>query len=119
MKSLHRVKTLAAYDGARLLIKNEMCYPAYMMLKESARGVLSYIVEDWFDKEISEKMKLTRLVEFVTPDMVGESNLDGIKSLIDLENGGIEAILSVDIQTLLKVKASVKNLIADYMKEPI
>lgn len=43
MKSLHRTKALTAYEAARMALKNDMAYPAYMMLKEAARGTLAYI----------------------------------------------------------------------------
>lgn len=47
MKTMHRTKALAAYEGARLTLNNNMSYPTYMLLKEAVRGVLSYMAEDF------------------------------------------------------------------------
>lgn len=119
MKYMHRTKTLAAYDGARICLKNNMGYPAYMLLKEAARGVLSYIVEDKFDKDISEKMKLKSLMSFIDSDMVDQEDIDKFNSLIELEEAGLEAILGASVEELIDVKRSIKHVIAEYMKEPI
>lgn len=119
MKSLHRAKALAAYEGARLVLKQEMSYPAYMLLKEAARGLLSYIVEDSFDKEISEKTKLSRLLEFVDVETFKAEDIENIKELIKAENLGLEEILSMDLDKLKSIKKTIKGLIADYLREPV
>ena len=119
MKLLHRSKALAAYEGARLAIKNNMSYPAYMMLKEAARGVLSYMVEDAFDKDISEKTKLQRLLEFLDVDAIKPETVEAINILIEAEDGGLTSILSLDKDDLNKVKREIKQLIIKYLKEPV
>lgn len=119
MRSLHRVKAIAAYDGARITLKNEMSYPSYMLLKEAARGVLAYIAEDSLDQEISDKTKLSRLLDLVNEDLINKEDRHGIEMLIDAENRGLTGILTMDIAELKTVKKAVKHLIAAYMKEPI
>lgn len=119
MKSMHRTKTIAAYNGARLAIKNNMAYPAYILLKEAARGVLAYIIEDSMDKDISEKMKLKSLLGFIDSNMIESKDIENINKLISIENSGIEGILSVDTSTLSEIKRSIKHMISEYMHEPV
>lgn len=119
MKALHRTKALAAYEGARLTLKNNLAYPSYMLLKEAARGVLSYMVEDSFEQDISEKTKLSRLLDFVNIETLSEEDVSNITKLIEAENAGLCKILSMDISELSDIKHSIKGLIAKYMKEPI
>lgn len=119
MKALHRTKTLAAYEGARLVLKNDMAYPAYMLLKEAARGVLSYMVEDSFEQDISEKTKLSRLLDFVNIETLTTEDVNNINKLITAENAGLDTILSMSVEELKEIKHTIKGLIAKYMKEPI
>lgn len=119
MKSMHRTKTIAAYDGARLALKNNMAYPAYILLKEATRGVLAYIIEDRMDKDISEKMKLKSLLSFIDDTMVSADDIVNIEKLISIEASGIEGILSANIDDLIEIKRSIKHIISEYMHEPI
>ena len=119
MKSLHRTKTIAAYEGARMAIKAGMPYPSYMLLKEAARGVMSYIVEDSLDKEISEKTKLVRLLDLVKPGAMTDEQIDCVQTLVNAEKAGLVGILSMDMTELTQVKRAIKKLIVDYFKEPI
>lgn len=119
MKALHRTKTLAAYEGARIVLKSEMNYPAYMLLKEAARGLLSYIVEDQMDQDISDKTKLSRLIELIDVEKMDKADLNAFNTLIEAENNGLAAIISMDTSELKLVKHTIKKLIAEYMREPI
>lgn len=119
MKVLHRTKALAAYEGARIVLKNDMAYPSYMLLKEAARGVLSYMAEDIMEQDISEKTKLSRLLDFVNTDNISKEDMDNIQKLIDAENKGLDRILSMDLNELYTIKRTIKGLIAEYLKEPI
>lgn len=119
MKSLHRTKALAAYEGARLVLKNNMAYPAYMLLKEAARGVLSYMAEDTFDKDISDKTKLARLLEFLDTETIKKEDIDNIQKLIDAENSGLQSILAINLDELYSIKKTIKGLIGNYMKEHV
>ena len=119
MKYLHRVKTLSAYEGARVCLKNELTYPSYMMLKEAARGVLSYVAEDVLDRDISDKTKLDRLVEFMEEGLVSSEDMVNIQKLISAENEGLQGILSIELDDLMKIKKSIKKLIVTYIKEPV
>lgn len=119
MRSLHRTKALAAYGGARLTLKNDQAYPSYMLLKEAARGVLSYILEDSFDKDISEKTKLSRLIELLDSEAIGTEDMENLNKLVEAEQGGLEHILTMDIDELYTIKKTVKRLIAKYLREPV
>lgn len=119
MKSLHRTKSLAAYAGARITLKEGLPYPSYMLLKEAARGVLSYIAEDVLEQDISEKTKLSRLLELIDVENFDEKIIKDIEKLVEAENRGLDAILTMDVNELMEVKRSVKTLIADHLKEPI
>ena len=119
MKHLHRAKCLSAYEGARIVLKQGMVYPAYMLLKEAARGVLSYMAEDFLDKEISEKSKLTNLIDILGDTMLNEKQKDGIKILIDAEKSGLDGILVLDVNDMYVVKRAVKSLIIEVFKEPV
>lgn len=118
MKALHRTKALAAYEGARMAMQNDMSYPAYMLLKEAARGVLSYMSEDSMEIDISEKTKLSRLLEF-TRGEISTEDTEAIQNLIDAESQGLERILSIPMEDLREVKKVIKMLIGEYLKEPV
>lgn len=119
MKSLHRAKAISAYNGARITLKENMSYPAYMLLKEAARGIMSYMVEDSLDKEISDKTKLTRLLEMMNVDLMTDEQVESVKVLIDAEESGLSGVLSMDIDELNDIRKSIKKLIIEYFKEPI
>ena len=119
MKHLHRAKCLSAYEGARVVLKQGMVYPAYMLLKEAARGVLSYMAEDFLDKGISEKSKLSNLVDILGDTMLSEKQKEGIQILIDAEKSGLEGILVLDVKAMTTVKRAVKSLIIEVFKEPV
>ena len=119
MKSLHRAKAISAYNGARITLKNEMSYPSYMLLKEAARGVMSYMIEDSMDKEISDKTKLSRLLEMMEPGLMTDEQINWVNNLIQAEEAGLEGVLSMEINILIEIKRAIKRLIIDYLKEPI
>ena len=119
MKVLHRIKAIAAYNGARTAIKEKNNYASYILLKEAARGVLSYIVEDSFDKEICEKTKLTRLISWMHNSIVPDNILEDINKLVVAESNGLQAITSMDLDDLIRIKRAIKRLIIDYLNEPV
>lgn len=119
MKSLHRTKALAAYDGARLTLNNNMAYPTYMLLKESARGILSYIAEEKFGYTISDKTKLSRLIEFLDEETINIIDLKNIQKLIDVESNGLQAIISINTDDLEDIKRTLKGLIIYWFREPV
>lgn len=119
MKSLHRTKALAAYDGARITLKNGMVYPAYLMLKEAARGALAYIAEDAFSCDFSEKVKLHKLLNMMTEDLVSLEDQENIRVLTDIESGGLAGILALQVADLEPIKKTVKKLISTYLAEHV
>lgn len=119
MKSLHRIKAVSAYNGARTAINAGENYPAYILLKEAARGVLSYICEDAFSKDICEKTKLTHLLEWTTPAFISEDDRATLEILVDAEKKGLEGILCIPTDDLSKIKKVLKGIIIEYLKEPV
>ena len=119
MKSLHRIKAISAYNGGRVAINAEENYPAYILLKESARGILSYITEDAFATEICEKTKLANLLEWTTPTFISNEDRAVIQLLVDAEKGGLQYILAIPLDDLKVIKKTLKKLIGTYLKEPV
>lgn len=119
MKSLHRTKALSAYEAARLVLKENMSYPAYMMLKEAARGTLAYIVEDSQGREISEKTKLQKLLDWVDDSALPPDGYEEISYLIEAESKGLEDILALPIDKLKKVKKVIKKMIGEHLKQSV
>lgn len=117
MKSLHRTKALAAYEGANITIKNGMVYPGYMMLKEAARGSLAYIAEDAFSCDFSDKTKLHKLLNMMNDDLVSPEDQENIHKLVEIESSGLAGILALQIDDIEPIRKTVKKLIATYMSE--
>lgn len=118
MKSMHRIKALTSYDGARLTLKADMAYPSYMLLKEAARGILAYIAENDFESDISEKMKLRRLLDLVD-HLILPDEIKAVEKLIEIESKDFKDILSVDINELRNVKKQLKVMIWAYLGERV
>lgn len=119
MKSLHRTKALSAYEAARLALKNDMSYPAYMLLKEAARGTLAYIVEDSQNREISEKTKLQKLLDWVDESALPTMGYENITYLINAESKGLSDILTLPLDDLKKVKKTIKKMIGEHLKQNV
>lgn len=115
MKSLHRTKALAAYEGAREVLKEEMVYPGYILLKESVRGTLAYIIEDTENFDISEKTKLHKLIYLVRETLVSEEEKEKLSVLVNAEREGLGAIVAMDLDKLLEVKTILKKLIGTHL----
>lgn len=117
MKSLHRGKAIDGYKGARLVMKSGLVYPAYVLLKESLRATLSYIQEDIQGKEISNKTKLKTLINDSPVVLAPNVNLEVFDIMLELEGNGLDAIMSVDIGELEKVRKALKQIISMYLGE--
>lgn len=117
MKSLHRAKALEAYSAGRITLKQGMSYPSYMMLKEAARGTLSYLIEDINDKEISEKTKLSNLLEWSKGCVISDKEYDILNELVKFEQGGLESILTIPLDKLKMIKKVLKKIIAEQLGE--
>lgn len=115
MKSLHRTKAIAAYEGAREVLKKEMAYPTYVLLKEAVRGTLAYIVEDTENYDISEKTKLHKLIYLVRETIVSESDKEKLRLLVEAEREGLGAITSMEIEKLAEIKVITKKLIGTHL----
>lgn len=119
MKSLHRTKALTAYEAARMALKNDMAYPAYMMLKEAARGTLAYIVEDSQNREISEKTKLQKLLDWANEVDLHPNGYENISYLIQAESKGLSEILTLPLDELNKVKKTIKLMIGEHLRQNV
>ena len=116
MKSLHRTKALTAYEAARMALKNDMAYPAYMMLKEAARGTLAYIVEDSQNREISEKTKLQKLLDWANEVDLPPNGYENLSYLIQAE---LSEILTLPLDELNKVKKTIKLMIGEHLRQNV
>lgn len=117
MKTLHRVKALAAYDGASLVIKAGQVYPGYILLKEAVRGILAYILEDTMGHEINEKTKLIRLLDLMPDTIIEDKQKEKICELIKAESKGLSAITSMDLDKLEEIRVIIKKLIYIHLNE--
>lgn len=118
MKSMHRIKALASYEGARITLKEGMAYPSYMLLKEAARGVLAYIAENGMESNISEKMKLRRVLDLVD-HLIEPDEVEAVNKLIEIEHRDFKDILAVDIEELRGIKKAIKKMIGTHLNERV
>lgn len=119
MKSLHRAKALEAYAGARIVLKEGLVYPGYMLLKEATRSTLAYINEDLQEKEYSEKTKMRTLLNDVPQQLIENVNMDIFNIFVDMDSAGLDAILSLDIEVLRDIKKVLKKIIGMYLEEAV
>lgn len=119
MKIEHRAKALEAYNGARVVLKEGLVYPSYVLLKEASRAMLAYIAEDKMDKDFSEKTKLKNLMELMTEDLVPINHMEKLQVILDAEQSGLSTILQIDIEELKEVKSSLKQIIGMYLSEHV
>lgn len=119
MKVEHRAKALEAYNGARVVLKEGLVYPSYVLLKEASRAMLAYIAEDKMDKDFSEKTKLKNLMELMTEDLVPSNHMEKLQVILDAEQSGLSTILQIDLNELKDIKSSLKQLIGMYLSEHV
>ena len=109
MKNLHRSKALESYAAARLMLKEGLVYPSYVMLKEATRSTLAYINEDANDKEYSEKTKMRTLLDDTPAQLVPNVDMSVFELFVDMEKEGLSAILSLPMEKLLEIKKAIKK----------
>lgn len=119
MKALHRTKAIETYQGARLTLKAGLGLPAYMMLKECARATLAYIVEESLDTDISEKSKLSNLVDLSPDTIVTDKDKELISILLGAEKEGLSSIMALTVEELQPVKKMLKKYIGEYLNEKL
>ena len=109
MKNLHRSKALESYAAARLMLKEGLVYPSYVMLKEATRSMLAYINEDANDKEYSEKTKMRTLLDDTPAQLLPNVDMSIFELFVDMEKEGLDAILSLPMEKLLEIKKVIKK----------
>lgn len=119
MKSLHRVKAIEAYQGARLLLKENLVYPSYVMLKEATRSTLAYINEDIQGKEYSEKTKMRTLLDDAPAVLIQNVDMDIFNIFVDMDKEGLGAILAINIEDLRKIRRTIKKIMGTYLDADI
>lgn len=115
MKTLHRIKAIEAYNGGRLVLKEGLVYPSYVLLKEATRSTLAYINEDIQDKEYSEKTKMRTLLNDLPTKVVEDFNIDTFEIFVEMDSEGLESILSIEVETLKDIKRVLKKLMGLYL----
>ena len=119
MKSLHRIKALESYRGARLLLKENLIYPSYVMLKEATRSTLAYINEDIQGKEYSEKTKMKTLLDDMPAQLLQNIDMSIFKIFVDMDSAGLNAILTLDIEKLKDIRKTLKKIMGIYLDADI
>ena len=119
MKSLHRIKALESYRGARILLKEGLVYPSYVMLKEATRSTLAYINEDVQDKEYSEKTKMRTLLNDMPVDLMQNIDMSIFDIFVDMDTEGLGAILAIDIEKLKQIRKILKKIMGTYLDADI
>ena len=109
MKNLHRSKALESYAAARLMLKEGLVYPSYVMLKEATRSMLAYINEDANDKEYSEKTKMRTLLDDTPAQLLPNVDMSIFELFVDMEKEGLSSILSLPMEKLLEIKKVLKK----------
>lgn len=119
MKSLHRVKALESYRAARTLLKEDLVYPSYVMLKEATRSTLAYINEDIQGKEYSEKTKMRTLLDDAPAVLIQNVDMDMFNIFVDMDKAGLGAIFALDIGELKKIRRILKKIMGIYLDADI
>ncbi len=115
MKNLHRGKAIEAYNGARVVLKEGNVYSSYMLLKEATRSTLAYINEDIQDKKYSDKTKLATLIADMPKTVVEKLDVSVFDIFVKMDKEGLGAIMSLEIEELMKVKKVLKKLMGTYL----
>lgn len=119
MKYLHRMKALESYRAARILLKEDLVYPSYVMLKEATRSTLAYINEDVQGKDYSEKTKMRTLLEDAPAVLIQNVDMDIFNIFIEMDKKGLDGIMAIEIDELKKIRRTLKKIMGVYLEADI
>ena len=119
MKYLHRMKALESYRAARILLKEDLVYPSYVMLKEDTRSTLAYINEDLQGKDYSEKTKMRTLLEDAPAVLIQNVDMDIFNIFIEMDKKGLDGIMAIEIDELKKIRRTLKKIMGVYLDADI
>lgn len=119
MKYLHRMKALESYRAARILLKEDLVYPSYVMLKEATRSTLAYINEDVQGKDYSEKTKMRTLLEDAPAVLIQNVDMDIFNIFIEMDKKGLDGIMAIEIDELKKIRRNLKKIMGVYLEADI
>ncbi len=119
MKYLHRMKALESYRAARILLKEDLVYPSYVMLKEATRSTLAYINEDLQGKDYSEKTKMRTLLEDAPAVLIQNVDMDIFNIFIEMDKKGLDGIMAIEIDELKKIRRTLKKIMGVYLDADI
>lgn len=119
MKYLHRMKALESYRAARILLKEDLVYPSYVMLKEATRSTLAYINEDVQGKDYSEKTKMRTLLEDAPAVLIQNVDMDIFNIFIEMDKKGLDGIMAIEIDELKKIRRTLKKIMGVYLDADI
>lgn len=114
-KSLHKLKAIESFKTATFALEEGYMYPAYTMLKESARGALSYINEDLQDRTYDTKTNLKSLLEASPRELIVKYDIDKLNVFNEKDAEGLLSINSMDIEELKEIRKLIKDLITTYI----
>lgn len=119
MKYLHRMKALESYRAARILLKEDLVYPSYVMLKEATRSTLAYINEDVQGKDYSEKTKMRTLLEDAPAVLIQNVDMNIFNIFIEMDKKGLDGIMAIEIDELKKIRRTLKKIMGVYLEADI
>lgn len=119
MKYLHRMKALESYRAARILLKEDLVYPSYVMLKEATRSTLAYINEDLQGKDYSEKTKMRTLLEDAPAVLIQNVDMNIFNIFIEMDKKGLDGIMAIEIDELKKIRRTLKKIMGVYLDADI
>ncbi len=114
-KSLHKLKAVESFRTASYAIKEGYMYPGYTMLKEAARGALSYINEDLQNKTYDTKTNMKTLLQATPKELLMKYDIKKLEIFNEKDKEGLLSINSMDIKELEEVRKLVKDLITTYI----
>jgi hypothetical protein len=113
------MKALESYRAARILLKEDLVYPSYVMLKEATRSTLAYINEDLQGKDYSEKTKMRTLLEDAPAVLIQNVDMDIFNIFIEMDKKGLDGIMAIEIDELKKIRRTLKKIMGVYLDADI
>jgi hypothetical protein len=113
------MKALESYRAARILLKEDLVYPSYVMLKEATRSTLAYINEDLQGKDYSEKTKMRTLLEDAPAVLIQNVDMDIFNIFIEMDKKGLDGIMAIEIDDLKKIRRTLKKIMGVYLDADI
>ena len=117
MKIKMRTKAIDTYEAGRVTLKAEQVYPTSLMFKECTRCVLTYLLNDSTQAEVSRKTKISALLERLNDDIISAEDKELLMKLVSVGKDDMSVDYGMSVEELYKIKKILKGLIMTYMGE--